>query len=152
MKKIIVILTFVLLFATACTNRTDKLYLQAAQEAAKNFSLAVDAWDARIAEYEADHTLIWDSAWVQESLGLLGDLQAAASAFRNLPEVSSNLENLNNLLLSAADETDRYVDTMTTAINTLDENLIETARSQRGAVGDAFNNAQNELIRLLGSK
>ena len=128
MKKIIVFLIIVALFVTGCGKRADSQYLQAAQEALNSYSLAVAAWDARIDEFEADPSLLRDTAWAQESLSLLGDLQKSASAFRELPEVSTNQESLHTLLLSAADSTDSYVDTMTSAINNLDENLVETAR------------------------
>jgi len=151
MKKLTLVLTALLLLSTACTRKTNALYLQEAQTALENYNLAVEALDARIEMYEADPTLLLDATWAADTLQVLADLQAAGDTFRDLPEASSDLAALDSLLQSVADETDQYVETVTTAINTLDENLVETARSHRETIGDFIDDAQIELIRSLGS-
>lgn len=151
MKKLFV-LTLAVLLLMACTRQTNQAYLQAAQTAVANYNLAVEALDARIEAFNSDQQLLHDPAWAAESLQVLAELQTAGEAFRSLPEATSDLAELDRLLKLVADETDLYVDTMTTSINALDENGVEVARSHRSTIGQYIEQAKSELNKLLGSQ
>jgi len=151
MKKLIITIAVVALLVTACTRKTNGLYLQAVQVAVDNYNLVVDDLDARIEAYDNDPQLIHDPTWAAESLQILVDLQTAGNAFRTLPDATSDLDHLNSLLQSVANETDLYVDAMTTAINNLDINGVESARAHRETIGQYMDDAQNELIQFLAS-
>ncbi|MEW5940053.1 MAG: hypothetical protein AB1750_10350 [Chloroflexota bacterium] len=151
MKKLLVLLVAVLLLAS-CGRKANQEYLKAAKAALDNYSAAVGALDVRIEAYQNDHALLHDSTWAAESLRVLGDLKTAGDALRNLPEASSALAELDRLLKLIADETDAYVDTMTTSINNLDESGVDVARSHRETIGKYMDDAQKELNRLLGSQ
>ena len=152
MKKTIAVLFILALMLPACTRSTDKLFLQAAQEAVNNYDLVGEQLDTRILEFEGDHQLLRDPVWAADSLQVLADLKNAAEAFRVLPEFSDKLSNLNDFLLQVADETDLYVEAMNTAINNLDTDGVSNARAHRETIGDYLNDAQNEIIRYLAGK
>ena len=149
MRKLLSIFFVIVLFTNACTRKTNNAYLQAANTAVENYSLAVESLDRSILEFQNDQTLLQDNTWTADMLQVLADLKTAGEAFKALPEPSSDLVNLDTLLATTADQTTQYVDAMNTAINDKDIAAIDSARSLREDIGESFNEAQNELIRFL---
>jgi chaperonin cofactor prefoldin len=148
MKKLAFILTILLLLATACTRKTNSAYLTQAKADIDAYAAVVELLDARIDEFQSDTSLLQEPAWSAGSLDILADLKAAAAAFRSLPEASTDLANLDGLLLVMADKTDQYVDIMTTSIENLDVEGITAAQDQRDSIRETLDDAQNELIRF----
>ena len=149
MKKLLSTIFVLVLFFSACTRKTNNTYLQAARTAVDNFNAVVEILDGRILEFQTDPSVLQDSTWIADSLQVLADLKTAGDAFGTLPEPSTDLANLDVLLVTAATQTDQYVEAMNTAINNKDVNAVNSAKSLREAIGDTINDAQNELIRFL---
>ena len=101
-----------------------------------NFNAAGDAVSNQLLMINDDNTIISDPDWQSATLSALDEMEAAGKTFASMPETPAGYEQVNSLLTDLAFETNSFVDTTRSMIETEDLNQMDAVNTSLSNVND----------------